>query len=173
MYNNCVIIKGVYEMNVRSVGLQNTASKINFAQNEENKTEKQDAPKYENPISRKKEKSLAVLSVIGGSAVVGAIAAGLDTCLKLSKKTSGIIGAGIAVLTAALTLPSKLYNTAVNAFAREKEMDVFSRDKELKSSLTEEVHKEVLDPNVSLDKKLDDNLKLQMSNRANGLFIQH
>ena len=52
-------------------------------------------------------------------------------------------------------------------------MDVFSRDKELKSSLTEEVHKEVLDPNVSLDKKLDDNLKLQMSNRANGLFIQH
>ena len=38
-------------MNVRSIGLQNTASKINFAQNEESKTTQQDAPKYENPIS--------------------------------------------------------------------------------------------------------------------------
>ena len=77
------------------------------------------------------------------------------------------------VVTAALALPSKLYNTAVNAFAREKEMDVYSRDKELKSALTEEVHKEVLDPEVSLDKKLDDNLKLQTANRAQALLVQH
>lgn len=52
-------------------------------------------------------------------------------------------------------------------------MDVYSRDKELKSALTEEVHKEVLDPEVSLDKKLDDNLKLQTANRAQALLVQH
>ena len=51
-------------MNVRSIGLQNTASKINFAQNEESKTTQQDAPKYENPISRKKEKALLLVKYL-------------------------------------------------------------------------------------------------------------
>lgn len=164
-------------MNVRSVGLFNNVSRVNFGT--ENKAEAQKAeqsaaaPAYENPISRKKEKALATISVIGGSAVLGAVVGGLVSCLKIGGKKSALIGAGTAVVAAALTLPSKLYNTAVNAFAREKEMAVFSRDKELKSSLTEEVHKEVLDPDVSLDKKLDDNLKLQTANRAQALIVQH
>ena len=158
-------------MNVRGLSLLNSASKVSFAQyNQE--ADKTNVPKYENPISRNKEKALATLSVVGGSVVLGAIVAGLATTLKIGAKKSALIGAAAAVVTAALTLPSKLYNTAVNAFAREKEMAVFSRDKELKSSLTEEVHKEVLDPEVSLDKKLDDNLKLQMANKAQTLLVQ-
>ncbi|MBS4759300.1 MAG: hypothetical protein KHX03_01210 [Clostridium sp.] len=159
-------------MNVKSVSLLNNASKVSFAQDSEKK-ETSKTPQYENPISRKKEKALATLSVIGGSVVLGAVVAGLSTCLKLGAKKSAMIGGVAAIIAAAFTLPSKLYNTTVNAFAREKEMNVYSRDKELKSSLTEEVHKEVLDPEVSLDKKLDDNLKLQMGNRAQGLYIQH
>lgn len=164
-------------MNVRSVGLFNNVSRVNFAQNEEAKQPAaQTAPAaqtYENPISRKKEKALAALTVVGGSAIFGAVVAGLASCLKIGGKKSAVIGGIAAVAAAALTLPSKLYNTAVNAFAREKEMAVFSRDKELKASLTEEVHKEILDPEVSLDKKLDDNLKLQTANRAQALLIQH
>lgn len=164
-------------MNVRSVGLFNNASKVNFAQNEQGKqAAAQSAPAgqlYENPISRKKEKALAALSVIGGSAVFGAVVAGLASCLKIGGKKSMLIGGIAAAAAALMTLPSKLYNTAVNAFAREKEMAVFSRDKELKASLTEEVHKEILNPEVSLDKKLDDNLKLQTANRAQALLIQH
>ena len=169
MYSD--LLKGDVKMNVRSVGNFGSVSKVNFAQNEDTKAEQQ-TPGYENPISRKKEKALATLSVIGGSAVLGGIVAGLATCLKLSPKTSGLIGLASAAASALLILPSKLYNTAVNAFAREKEMAVFSRDKELKSSLTEEVHKEVLDPEVSLDKKLEDNMKLQMANRAQGVIIR-
>ena len=167
-------------MNVSRVGLFNNLSKTNFSQNEQGKQVAEQVvqpaqvkSKYENPISRKKEKALAVISVIGGSAVFGAVVAGLASCLKIGAKKSIITGGVAAVAAALLTLPSKLYNTAVNAFAREKEMAVFSRDKELKSSLTEEVHKEVLDPEVSLDKKLDDNLKLQTANRAQALFVQH
>lgn len=158
-------------MNVRSVGMFNHASKVNFGN--ENEAKQQATPAYENPISRKKEKALATLSVIGGSAVLGAVVAGLATTLKLGGKKSALIGAAAAVVVAAITLPSKLYNTAVNAFAKEKEMDVFSRDKDLKSSLTEEVHKEVLNPEIPLDQKLDHNLKLQTANRGSSLFIQH
>ena len=154
-------------MNVARVGMLNNVSRASFGHDQSQKAEQKAAPSYENPISRKKEKALATLSVLG--AVVG----GLVSCLKIGTKKSALIGVGTAVVTAALALPSKLYNTAVNAFAREKEMDVYSRDKELKSALTEEVHKEVLDPEVSLDKKLDDNLKLQTANRAQALLVQH
>lgn len=160
-------------MNVRSVGVYNNASRVSFTKDNEAKQQAVQTPAYENPISRKKEKALATLAVAGGSIVFGAVVAGLATCLKLKGKKAAFIGAVAAIAAAALTLPSKLYNTAVNAFAREKEMNVFSRDKELKSSLTEEVHKEVLNPEVSLDKKLDDNLKLQTANRAQALLIQH
>lgn len=160
-------------MNVARVGMLNNVSRASFGQDQSQKAEQKSAPSYENPISRKKEKALATLSVIGGSAVLGAVVGGLVSCLKIGTKKSALIGVGTAVVTAALALPSKLYNTAVNAFAREKEMDVYSRDKELKSALTEEVHKEVLDPEVSLDKKLDDNLKLQTANRAQALLVQH
>lgn len=160
-------------MNVARVGMLNNVSRASFGHDQSQKAEQKAAPSYENPISRKKEKALATLSVIGGSAILGAVVAGLVSCLKIGTKKSALIGVGTAVVTAALALPSKLYNTAVNAFAREKEMDVYSRDKELKSALTEEVHKEVLDPEVSLDKKLDDNLKLQTANRAQALLVQH
>ena len=160
-------------MNVARVGMLNNVSRASFGHDQSQKAEQKAAPSYENPISRKKEKALATLSVIGGSAVLGAVVGGLVSCLKIGTKKSAFIGVGTAVVTAALALPSKLYNTAVNAFAREKEMDVYSRDKELKSALTEEVHKEVLDPEVSLDKKLDDNLKLQTANRAQALLVQH
>ncbi len=160
--------------NVSMVGYSsNMNSKASFGQNKaEKSTPKENKANYENPISRTKEKGLAVLSTVGSAAVAGAVVAGLATCLNQNKKVSGLIGLGVAAVTTALTLPQKLYDTKVNAFVKEKEMDVYSRDKSLKSNLTEEVHKEVLDPEVSLDKKLDHNFKLQMANRGNGVVIQ-
>jgi hypothetical protein len=132
---------------------------------------KNESSKYENPISRGTEKNLAILSTVGLGALVGAVAYGLTSCVAKTKKTSVLLGLAATAVTLLLTLPSKLYNTKVNAFVKEKEMDVFSRDRELKSNLTEEVHNEVKDPDVSLDKKLDDNLKLQMANRGSAVGI--
>lgn len=120
---------------------------------------------YENPISRKTEKNLAILTSIGGAAVGGAIGYGIVSTFA-KRNVAGWVGAAVAGIILALTLPAKVYNAKVGAFAREKEMDVFSRDRELKSGLTEQVHEEVKNPEVSLDKKLDDNLKLQMANKG-------
>lgn len=155
-------------MNVRSIGMVNGYKKTNFTGGEKSSSN------YENPISRKTEKNLAILTNIGGCAVVGAVIGGLSTFIpKVNNKIALLVGLAAGVVSAAFTLPSKIYNTKVSVFAKEKEMDVFSRDKALKTNLTEEVHKEVLDPEVSLDKKLDDNLKLQTANRGSSLFIQH
>ena len=80
---------------------------------------------YENPINRGTEKGLAIWGSIGGSALVGATAAGIGSCFiksgaaKRALKLGGI-GAAAGLLTMALTLPAKLYNTKVNAFTREK-----------------------------------------------------
>lgn len=133
---------------------------------------------YENPINRKTEKGLSVLQSVGTSVVIGATAGGIATCvLPIAQNlkrymASGAIGAAVAGVVLLLTLPSKLYNAKVNAFAREKEMDVFSRDRELKSNLMENVHDEVKDEEVPLDQKLNHYTQLQMANKGQGVLIK-
>lgn len=118
---------------------------------------------YENPVNRETEKNLAILTSLGTSAAVGVIIGGLTSLFSKRPKTWGFI-AGLGSL--AVTLPSAVYNRKVSAYVKQKEVDVFSRDRNLKTNLIEEVDKEVQNPQVSLDKKLDDNLKLQMANRG-------
>lgn len=163
-------------MNVSKIGLntQSYPNKVGF---------KGEETYYENPVSRRTERNLAILTSATGACVLGALVGGASSLIvpteKIAegeknltgflkaKKFPVLIGAAAAAVTLAVTLPAKIYNTKVNAFVKQKEMDVFSRDRNLKSNLTEEVDKEVQDSEVSLDKKLDDNLKLQMANRAN------
>ena len=71
-----------------------------------------------------------------------------------------------------LTLPAKLYDRSVKSFVREKEMDVFTRDRELKSNILTEVDKEVKDEDVSLDRKLNHYTSLQMANNGKGMLIK-
>lgn len=164
-------------MNINAVGSQNlfTAKAVKFQSK---------SSEYENPVSRGTEKSLAIWGSFCGSLVLGAITFGLASCLKdfkakepgvkafmASHKIPLIIGGAASAVAMLVTLPAKIYNTKVNAFVKQKEMDVFSRDRELKSNLTEDVNEEVKNPNVSLDKKLDDNLKLQMANKGSAIGI--
>ncbi len=132
---------------------------------------------YENPINRKSEKGLAIWGSIGGSALAGVTAAGIGSCFIKSGAKSrvlklGGIGTAASLLTMALTLPAKLYDTKVKAFTREKEMDVFSRDRELKSNIMEEVNNEVKDEDVSLDQKINHYTTVQMANNGNGMLIK-
>ena len=83
-----------------------------------------------------------------------------------------MIGLAVMAATMALTLPAKLYNTSVRAFTREKEMDVFSRDRELKSNLLTEVDKEVKDEEVPLEEKINHYATMQMATNGSGLLIK-
>lgn len=153
-------------MNVAKIGL-NTTTMPKQAQFKSHHKEQE----YENPVSRSMERNLAILSSVGVAGIVGFIAGGLSTLPFENKKYAYGIGAAVAALTLAFTLPAKIYHTKVNVYVKEKEMDVFSRDRNLKTNLTEDVDKEVMDESVSLDKKLDDNLKLQMANRGAAVGI--
>lgn len=132
---------------------------------------------YENPVNRNTEKGLAVLGSVGASALVGVTASGLSSFfIKKGTKSRALkltgIGTVAGLVAMALTLPAKLYNTKLSAFTREKEMDVFSRDRALKSNIMEEVDKEVKDENIDLDQKINHYTTVQMANNGNGLLIK-
>lgn len=154
-------------MSVSKIGVFNQISNhVSFkGDNTSKKTE------YENPVNRQTERNLAILKATATSAGVGAVVGGLMTFLTKKNNIPLLTGLLAGGLTATVILPPALYNRKVSAFVKQKEMDVFSRDRNLKTNLTEEVDEEVQNPDVSLDKKLDDNLKLQMANRGAALGV--
>lgn len=153
---------------MRISAVSNCCPKPSFASNNGN---------YENPINRNTEKGLTVLQSVGTSVLVGGTAFGIASFLipkatKMRMGKAGIIGGVLGAVSLLLTLPANLYNTKVRAFTREKEMDVFSRDRELKSNILSEVDKEVKDEDVSLDQKINHYTSVQMANNGNGVMIK-
>lgn len=150
-------------MNIQSVGA-NQYQKLTSFRSKQN---------YENPVNRGTEKNLAVLTTVGGSILAGGIAGGLATIFN-NKGWKMPVGVGIAagLLTLALTLPQKLYSTKVNAFAREKEMDVFSRQKSAQSNIYEDINDEIQDEKVSLDQKINHYSTVKMADNGRGMMIK-
>ena len=154
-------------MAIQPIGFNSYSTKYqtNFKSREE----------YENPINRKSERNLAILGSVGGSLLVGGIAGGLSTLsdkIRAKKLYPVLIGTVAALISLGLTLPSKLYNTKVNAYAREKEMDVFSRQKSAQSNIYEDIDNEIKDDKVSLDDKINHYSTVKMADNGNGMMIK-
>ena len=133
---------------------------------------KRDRDGYENPINRKTERNLSVLSSIGASALVGGTAAFFTTCFNKGWKLPTGIGIAAGLTTLILTLPSRLYNTKVNAFAKEKEMDVFSRQKSAQANIYKDINDEIKDEDVSLDDKINHYATVKMADNGKGLMVK-
>jgi len=132
---------------------------------------------YENPINRSTERNLAIWGSLGASTLAGLTSAGITSCFiengaKHRSKILTGIGTLVGLTTLALSLPAKLYDTKVKAFTREKEMDVFTRDRELKSNIMAEVNEEIKDEDVSLDQKINHYTTVQMANNGKGLLVK-
>jgi len=133
---------------------------------------KVDKDGYENPINRKTERNLAILGTIGGSTLIGATAGALTSCVTKGWKVPGIVGAIATVASLALLLPSKLYNRSVSAFAKEKEMDVFSRQKDAQANIYGAINEEIKDEEVSLDEKINHYATAKMADNGKGLMVK-
>ena len=128
--------------------------------------------KYENPINRSTERNLAILSATGVSAFAGAIAGGATTLFTKGTKWPLGVGITVALATLGLTLPSKIYNTKVNAYTREKEMDVFSRQKAAQTNIYEDINEEIKDESVSLDNKINHYATVKMADNGSGVMVK-
>ena len=123
-------------------------------------------------ISWKTERNLAILKASGSGALVGIIAGFLTKCFTKTMKAPIITGIAAALATIGLMLPSSLYNTKVNAYAREKEMDVFSRQKSAQSNIYEDINDEINDENVSLDQKINHYSTVRMADNGSGVMVK-
>lgn len=149
-------------MSIQPIGI-NTQNYRSFKANKTN---------YENPVDRNTERNLAILASVGGSGVAGVIA-GLATSI-FTKNNKIKLAAGLltGLGTLGLTLPPKLYNTKVNAYARQKEMDVFSRQKSAQSNIYEDIDNEIKNDNVSLDDKINHYATVKMADNGSGVMIK-
>ena len=154
-------------MQVQSIGVNPYQKQTNF------RSKSQD---YENPVNRGTERNLAILMSVGGSALTGVLAGWASTLFPKIKATGWkgptAIGAAAGLLTLGLTLPQKLYNTKVNAYVRQKEMDVFSRQKSAQSNIYEDINDEIKDEKVSLDQKINHYSTVKMADNGNGVMIK-
>lgn len=149
-------------MSIQPVGI-NTRNLYSFRANQ---------PNYENPVNRNTERNLAVIASVGGSAVAGVLAGLATSIFTKNNKIKLLVGLITGLAALGLTLPSKLYNTKVNAYARQKEMDVFSRQKSAQSNIYEDIDNEIKDNDVSLDDKINHYATVKMADNGNGVMIK-
>ena len=133
---------------------------------------KYDKDGYENPINRSTERNLSILSTLGTSVLIGGTAALLTKCFKKGWKLPTVMGVIAAATTLVLALPSRLYNTKVNAYAKEKEMDVFSRQKAAQANIYKDINEEVKDEDVSLDEKVKHYSTVKMADNGKGMMLK-
>ncbi len=133
---------------------------------------KGDSQQYENPVNRATERNLAILSATGVSTFAGLVAGGITTCCTKGYKLPLGVGIVAALATLGLTLPSKLYNTKIGAFTREKEMDVFTRQKEAQTNIYDGINKEIKDNDVPLDQKVNHYATTKIADNGSGVMVK-
>ncbi|MDD3014709.1 MAG: hypothetical protein PHC34_13495 [Candidatus Gastranaerophilales bacterium] len=126
---------------------------------------------YQNPVSKGWEYfSASIVPVI--TSTIAAVGAGFlfkkegEKAL-LNKK----VAAGVGLATLALTLPIALYHRSVSAFAKTKEMDVFSRAKSAETSLSEQIDQEARNEDVPLDESINHYMKFQIGKQGGGAIV--
>ena len=98
-----------------------------------------------NPVNRKMEQRLAVLNAGGISVASGALTTAIARSYTASWKNAGMFGLGAALITMMFICPRLLYKSGINSYKKEKELDVFSKEKEIQKKL-------LLDVNYAIDK---------------------
>lgn len=135
---------------------------------------------YKNPVSMKAEYTVATLGSAVGSAVVGAVAGFVAHFVKtakagegaqVSKKFGILVGAGVAAGAFALSIIPKLYRTSVTGFVKQKEMDVFSREKSAETTLAEKIDAQAKNDDVPLSESIGNFAKFQVGKKGNGIGI--
>ena len=98
----------------------------------------------DNPVNRKLEKRLAILNAGGISAVAGALTTAIARSYTASWKNAGMFGVGAALVTMMFICPRFMYKSGINSYKKEKELDVFTKEKEVQKKLLTDVNEAIL-----------------------------
>ncbi len=114
-----------------------------------------------NPINRRMERRLAILNAGGISTVVGALTTAIARSYTASWKSAGLFGLGAGAITMLFICPRFLYKSGVKAYKKEKELDVFTKEKEIQTRLLKDVQEAIDNNPENLNTKLDNYSKTQ------------
>ena len=109
----------------------------------------------ENPVNRNTERRLAVMNAGGISAVTGAVTTAIARSYTSTWKHAALFGLGAAAVTMMFVCPRFLYKSGITSFAKEKEMDVFSKEKEVQKKLLTDVNEAIDEHSEDLPDKLE------------------
>ena len=108
-----------------------------------------------NPVNRKMERRLAILNAGGISAVAGALTTVIARSYTSNWKHAGFFGTAAGIATMLFVCPRFLYRSGIKSYAKEKEMDVFTNEKEVQKKLLNDVSDAIDEHRPDLHDKLD------------------
>ena len=122
-------------------------------------TSKGEYSEFKNPVNRKTEKHLAILNAGGVSAAIGAVTTAVARSYTSTWKHASYFGIGAAFVTMMFVCPRFMYKSGINSYAKEKEMDVFTKEKEVQKKLLNDVDDAIEHHSQDLHDKLDNYYK--------------
>ena len=118
---------------------------------------------FKNPVNRCTEKRLAILNAGGISVAMGAVTTAVARSYTSSWKHAGWFGLGAAAVTMMFVCPRFMYKSGINSYAKEKEMDVFTKEKEVQKKLLNDVDDAIEHHSGDLQNKLENYSKTKTS----------
>ena len=103
---------------------------------------------FKNPVNRKVEKRLAILNAGGISAAMGAVTTAIARSYTSTWKHA-------AAVTMMFVCPRFMYKSGINSYAKEKEMDVFTKEKEVQKKLLNDVDDAIEHHSADLHDKIE------------------
>lgn len=110
---------------------------------------------FKNPVNKRTEKRLAILNAGGVSVAMGAVTTAIARSYTSSWKHASWFGLGAAAVTMLFVCPRFMYKSGINAYAKEKEMDVFTKEKEVQKKLLNDVDDAIEHHSEDLQDKLE------------------
>ena len=108
-----------------------------------------------NPVNRRTEQNLALLNAGGVAAVTGAVTTAIARSYTSTWKHASGFGLGAAFVTMMFVAPRFLYKSGITSFTKEKELDIFTKEKEVQHKLLNDVNRAIDEHEPDLHEKLD------------------
>ena len=118
---------------------------------------------YNNPINKRTEKRLAILNAGGVSVAMGAVTTAIARSYTSTWKHASWFGLGAAAVTMMFVCPRFMYKSGINAYTKEKELDVFTKEKEVQKQLLNEVDDAIEHHSKDLHDKIENYSKSKTS----------
>lgn len=112
-----------------------------------------------NPVNRKTERRLAIMNAGGLSLVIGAVTTAIGRSFTSSWKNASLIGGAAGILTMLFVCPRLMYRAGIKSYAKEQEMEVFTKEKEIQKKLLTDVNEAIDEHHPDLRNKIENYTK--------------